>query len=112
MNTTVSPLTLRNSTARMHYLNWPGETWDSFTLGDGEQHSDWLLVFVRRALMQGLDLIDTGAFDMSDWEQQLPPPAAKTAVQTLTVVIISPEQAGEVLSKLNSMDVFLTKCKW
>lgn len=45
--------------------------------------------------MQGLDLIDSGAFDLSDWDQRLPPPAAKTAVQTLTVVIISPEQAGD-----------------
>lgn len=45
--------------------------------------------------MQGLDLLDSGAFDLSDWDQRLPPPAAKTAVQTLTVVIISPEQAGD-----------------
>lgn len=44
--------------------------------------------------MQGLDLLDSGAFDLSDWDQRLPPPAAKTAVQTLTVVVISPEQAG------------------
>lgn len=45
--------------------------------------------------MQGLDLFDSGAFDMSDWDQRLPPPAAKAAVQTLSVVIISPEQAGD-----------------
>lgn len=44
--------------------------------------------------MQGLDLMDSGAFDLSDWDQRLPPPAAKTAVQTLTVVVISAEQAG------------------
>lgn len=44
--------------------------------------------------MQGLDLMDSGVFDLSEWDQRLPPPAAKAAVQTLTVVIISPEQAG------------------
>lgn len=43
--------------------------------------------------MQGLD-IDSGSFDLSDWDQRLPPPAAKTVVQSLPVVIISPEQAG------------------
>uniref|UniRef100_A0A8C7NRI2 E3 ubiquitin-protein ligase RNF181 n=1 Tax=Oncorhynchus mykiss TaxID=8022 RepID=A0A8C7NRI2_ONCMY len=48
--------------------------------------------------LNGLD-IDSGAFDLSDWDQHLscfhlPPPAAKTAVQTLPVVVISPEQAG------------------
>lgn len=48
--------------------------------------------------MQGLDLLDSGAFDLSDWDQRLPPPAAKTAVQTLTVVVISPEQAGDICS--------------
>lgn len=45
--------------------------------------------------MQGLDLMDTGVMDLSDWDQRLPPPAAKTAVQTLTVVVISAEQAGD-----------------
>lgn len=48
--------------------------------------------------MQGLDLLDSEAFDLSDWDQRLPPPAAKTAVQTLTVVVISPEQAGDFCS--------------
>lgn len=62
---------------------------------DNVQCCDWLLVFVCRSLMQGLDLFDSGAFDLSDWDHCLPPPAAKTAVQTLTVVIISPEQAGD-----------------
>lgn len=47
--------------------------------------------------MQGLDLLDS-AFDLSDWDQRLPPPAAKTAVQTLTLVVISPEQAGDICS--------------
>lgn len=45
--------------------------------------------------MQGLDLMDSGTFDLSDWDQRLPPPAAKAAVQMLTVVVISPEQAGD-----------------
>lgn len=55
----------------------------------------WRHVSVLRSLMQGLDLLDSGVFDLSDWDQRLPPPAAKTAVQTLTVVVISPEQAGD-----------------
>lgn len=50
--------------------------------------------------MQGLDLMDSGAFDSSDWDQRLPPPAAKAAVQTLTVVVISTEQAGAAASRL------------
>jgi len=44
--------------------------------------------------MQGLD-IDSDAFDLSDWDQRLPPPAAKAVVQTLCLVVISPEQAGD-----------------
>lgn len=55
----------------------------------------WRHISVLRSLMQGLDLLDSGVFDLSDWDQRLPPPAAKTAVQTLTVVVISPEQAGD-----------------
>lgn len=50
--------------------------------------------------MQGLDLMDSGAFDSSDWDQRLPPPAAKAAVQTLTVVVISTEQAGAAAGHL------------
>lgn len=44
--------------------------------------------------MQGLE-IDSDAFDLSDWDQRLAPPAAKAAVQTLSLVVISPEQAGD-----------------
>ena len=47
-----------------------------------------------RSLMQGLD-IDSDAFDLSDWDQRLPPPAAAAAVRTLCVVVVSAEQAGE-----------------
>lgn len=63
--------------------------------------------------MQGLDLIDSGAFDLSDWDQRLPPPAAKTAVQTLSVVIISPEQAGDrnVLNSAKCVLEFRFNCK-
>lgn len=50
---------------------------------------------VCRSLMQRLDLVDPGTFDLSDWDQRLPPPAAKAAVQKLNVIIISPEQAGD-----------------
>lgn len=53
------------------------------------------LLCVCRSLMQGLDLMDPGTFDLSDWDQRLPPPAAKAAVQKLNVVVISPEQAGD-----------------
>uniref|UniRef100_A0A667YCY4 E3 ubiquitin-protein ligase RNF181 n=1 Tax=Myripristis murdjan TaxID=586833 RepID=A0A667YCY4_9TELE len=59
-----------------------------------EQYRQNALLELARSLMQGLD-IDSGAFDLSDWDQRLPPPAAKTAVQTLSVVIISPEQADK-----------------
>ncbi|XP_071258856.1 E3 ubiquitin-protein ligase RNF181-like [Salvelinus alpinus] len=58
-----------------------------------EQYRKNALPELARSLMQGLD-IDSGAFHLSDWDQHLPPPAAKTAVQTLPVVVISPEQAG------------------
>ncbi|KAM7017838.1 E3 ubiquitin-protein ligase RNF181 isoform 2-T2 [Tautogolabrus adspersus] len=62
-----------------------------------EQYRQNALLELARSLMQGLDLIDSGAFDLSDWDQRLPPPAAKAAVQTLTVVVISPEQADKGL---------------
>lgn len=62
-----------------------------------EQYRQNALLELARSLMQGLDLMDSGVFDVSDWEQRLPPPAAKTAVQTLTVVVISPEQADKGL---------------
>lgn len=62
-----------------------------------EQYRQNALLELARSLMQGLDFIDSGAFDLSDWDQRLPPPAAKTAVQTLSVVIISPEQADKGL---------------
>lgn len=44
--------------------------------------------------MQGLD-VDFGFSDTSDWDHRLPPPAAKTVVQSLPLVVISPQQAGE-----------------
>ncbi|KAJ4941396.1 hypothetical protein JOQ06_011276, partial [Pogonophryne albipinna] len=62
-----------------------------------EQYRQNALLELARSLMQGLDLFDSGAFDLSDWDQRLPPPAAKIAVQTLTVVIISLEQADKGL---------------
>lgn len=62
-----------------------------------EQYRQNALLELARSLMHGLDLIDSGAFDLADWDQRLPPPAAKTAVQTLTVVVISPEQADKGL---------------
>lgn len=51
-------------------------------------------VGVYRYLIQGLDWIDARYAGMSSWDQRLPPPAAKTAVQTLTVIVITAEQAG------------------
>lgn len=44
--------------------------------------------------MQGLDLMDS--LDSSDWDQRLPPPAAKAAVQSLSVVVLSEEEAGRL----------------
>uniref|UniRef100_A0A8C7WX92 E3 ubiquitin-protein ligase RNF181 n=1 Tax=Oryzias sinensis TaxID=183150 RepID=A0A8C7WX92_9TELE len=58
-----------------------------------EQYRQNALLELARSLMQGLDLFDSGSLDLSDWDQRLPPPAAKTVVQSLTVVIISAEQA-------------------
>lgn len=49
--------------------------------------------------MQGLEIMDPETVDLSEWDQRLPPPAAKAAVQKLTVVIISPEQAGDSQKK-------------
>lgn len=60
-----------------------------------EQYRQNALLELARSLMQGLDLMDSGAFDSSDWDQRLPPPAAKAVVQTLTVVVISTEQADK-----------------
>nr|XP_015827503.2 E3 ubiquitin-protein ligase RNF181 isoform X1 [Nothobranchius furzeri]XP_054587272.1 E3 ubiquitin-protein ligase RNF181 isoform X1 [Nothobranchius furzeri] len=62
-----------------------------------EQYRQNALLELARSLMQGLDLMDSGVFDLSDWDQRLPPPAAKAAIQTLTVVVISPEQADKGL---------------
>uniref|UniRef100_A0A672LGD3 E3 ubiquitin-protein ligase RNF181 n=1 Tax=Sinocyclocheilus grahami TaxID=75366 RepID=A0A672LGD3_SINGR len=61
-----------------------------------EQYRQNALLELARSLMQGLD-IDSGSFDLSDWDQRLPPPAAKAVVQSLPVVIISPEQADKAL---------------
>ena len=76
---------------------WPKHAWNTVKSLTVVQGFHLALVFVCRSLMQGLDLLDSGAFDLSDWDQRLPPPAAKTAVQTLTIVIISPEQAGRLV---------------
>lgn len=43
--------------------------------------------------MQGLD-VDFGSLDISEWDQRLPPPAAKTVVQSLPQLVISPQHAG------------------
>ncbi|XP_059404341.1 E3 ubiquitin-protein ligase RNF181-like isoform X1 [Carassius carassius] len=76
-----------------------------------EQYRQNALLELARSLMQGLD-IDSGSFDLSDWDQRLPPPAAKALVQSLPMVIISPEQAGSLielggLKSLVSMTVIL-----
>ncbi|TRY54436.1 hypothetical protein DNTS_023705 [Danionella cerebrum] len=79
-----------------------------------EQYRQNALLELARSLMQGLD-IDSGSFDLSDWDQRLPPPAAKAVVQSLPVVIISPAQAGNSIysvdGSLHSLLVtFLTHC--
>ncbi|XP_030227442.1 E3 ubiquitin-protein ligase RNF181 [Gadus morhua] len=61
-----------------------------------EQYRQNALLELARSLMQGLD-IDSDAFDLSDWDQRLPPPAAAAAVRTLCVVVVSPEQADRGL---------------
>uniref|UniRef100_A0AAX7VAR7 Uncharacterized protein n=1 Tax=Astatotilapia calliptera TaxID=8154 RepID=A0AAX7VAR7_ASTCA len=64
-----------------------------------EQYRQNALLEMARYLIQGLDWIDARYAGMSSWDQRLPPPAAKTAVQTLTVIVITAEQA-EVSSVL------------
>lgn len=58
-----------------------------------EQYHQNALLELARSLMQGLDLMDT--FESSDWDQRLPPPAAKAAVQSLSVVVLSDEEADK-----------------
>uniref|UniRef100_A0A3Q3BZP2 E3 ubiquitin-protein ligase RNF181 n=1 Tax=Haplochromis burtoni TaxID=8153 RepID=A0A3Q3BZP2_HAPBU len=62
-----------------------------------EQYRQNALLEMARYLIQGLDWIDARYAGMSSWDQRLPPPAAKTAVQTLTVIVITAEQAGRGL---------------
>ncbi|MGH0183034.1 UNVERIFIED_CONTAM: hypothetical protein FKN15_011050 [Acipenser sinensis] len=46
--------------------------------------------------MQGVD-IDLGPDDFSEWDQRLPPPAAKEIVQNLPTAMITPAQADKGL---------------
>ncbi|KAK3514698.1 hypothetical protein QTP70_027948 [Hemibagrus guttatus] len=61
-----------------------------------EQYRQNALLELARSLMQGLD-VDFGSLDVSEWDQRLPPPAAKTVVQSLPLLVISPQQADKGL---------------
>uniref|UniRef100_A0A3B3Q8R5 E3 ubiquitin-protein ligase RNF181 n=1 Tax=Paramormyrops kingsleyae TaxID=1676925 RepID=A0A3B3Q8R5_9TELE len=61
-----------------------------------EQYRQNALLELARSLMQGMD-IDLGPFDMSEWDQRLPPPAARAVVQNLPMVVITFEQADRGL---------------
>ncbi|KAL6465993.1 hypothetical protein MHYP_G00261260 [Metynnis hypsauchen] len=61
-----------------------------------EQYRQNALLELARSLMQGLD-IDSRWLDVSDWDQRLPPPAAKAVVQSLPLHRITPQQADKGL---------------
>ncbi|KAG9354902.1 hypothetical protein JZ751_001615 [Albula glossodonta] len=61
-----------------------------------EQYRQNALLELARSLMQGMD-IDLGPFEVSDWDQRLPPPAARAVTQNLPTVVITPEQADKGL---------------
>uniref|UniRef100_A0A8C1BJX1 E3 ubiquitin-protein ligase RNF181 n=1 Tax=Cyprinus carpio carpio TaxID=630221 RepID=A0A8C1BJX1_CYPCA len=106
MSITVSPRTQKNSTDRTPCWSLRGNVYTQ--LNSTETRRRWIVhsffnqcftvsfSSVCRSLMQGLD-IDSGSFDLSDWDQRLPPPAAKAVVQSLPIVIISSEQADKAL---------------
>ncbi|KAJ8263604.1 hypothetical protein COCON_G00160610 [Conger conger] len=61
-----------------------------------EQYRQNALLELARSLMQGMD-IDLGPFEVSDWDNRLPPPAARAITQNLPTVVITPEQADKGL---------------
>ncbi|KAK1154101.1 E3 ubiquitin-protein ligase RNF181 [Acipenser oxyrinchus oxyrinchus] len=61
-----------------------------------EQYRQNALLELARSLMQGVD-IDLGPDDFSEWDQRLPPPAAKEIVQNLPRAVITPAQADKGL---------------
>ncbi|XP_053085051.1 E3 ubiquitin-protein ligase RNF181 [Pangasianodon hypophthalmus] len=61
-----------------------------------EQYRQNAMLELARSLMQGLD-VDFGSLDVSEWDQRLPPPAAKRVVQSLPQLVISPQQADKGL---------------
>uniref|UniRef100_W5NE42 E3 ubiquitin-protein ligase RNF181 n=1 Tax=Lepisosteus oculatus TaxID=7918 RepID=W5NE42_LEPOC len=63
-----------------------------------EQYRQNALLELARSLIQGMD-IDLSPDVFSEWNQQLPPPAARQVVQSLPTVIISPEQAGSAADR-------------
>ncbi|XP_043392185.1 E3 ubiquitin-protein ligase RNF181 isoform X1 [Chelonia mydas] len=65
----------------------------------GERARENLLLELARTLFSGQQ-IDLGAVDFTDWEQRLPPPAARRAVLSLPTVRVTPAQADQLLPSL------------
>ncbi|XP_043940224.1 E3 ubiquitin-protein ligase RNF181 isoform X2 [Protopterus annectens] len=61
-----------------------------------EQYRQNALLELARSLLNGLEF-DLGPVDLSEWDQRLPPPAAKEVVRKLPNVIIKPCQADKGL---------------
>ncbi|MBN3300189.1 E3 ubiquitin-protein ligase RNF181 [Amia ocellicauda] len=63
-----------------------------------EQYRQNALLELARSLMQGMDIdLAIGPDDVSEWDQRLPPPAAKRIIQNLSLVTITPAQADKGL---------------
>ncbi|XP_053126133.1 E3 ubiquitin-protein ligase RNF181 [Hemicordylus capensis] len=82
------------------------------------------LLELARSLFNGLE-IDLGSLDSGGWEQRLPPPAARRAVESLPAVPVTPQQAdkglkcpvcllefeeAEVVRKMPCQHLFHTGC--
>ncbi|XP_043358957.1 E3 ubiquitin-protein ligase RNF181 isoform X1 [Dermochelys coriacea] len=65
----------------------------------GERARENVLLELARTLFNGQQ-IDLGAVDFTDWDQRLPPPAARRAVLSLPTVRVTPVQADQLLPSL------------
>ncbi|KAJ6653244.1 hypothetical protein lerEdw1_009408 [Lerista edwardsae] len=64
--------------------------------GPREELHRLALLELARSLFNGLE-INLGTLDGEDWDQRLPPPAAKQAVESLPAVQVTPLQADKGL---------------
>ncbi|XP_005279307.1 E3 ubiquitin-protein ligase RNF181 [Trachemys scripta elegans] len=61
-----------------------------------ERARENVLLELARTLFNGQQ-IDLGSVDFTDWDQRLPPPAARRAVLSLPTVRVTPDQADKGL---------------